>query len=267
MEQEINIKEETQIETYKRLIVEHDEIKMKSESYWWKYVKIFGELIEKRFALWIERLKVKKLTEYCQMLKNKDLKIVLSDVERFVDKELEDKYDELAVLAEMRTGIVGRHISERERYKIKNLYRKIVFMLHPDVNPDVSKNPKAMELWQKAVDAYKEIDLEKLEEVYALIEVELELNVDIERNIEDVEEKIKKIEEKIRKIRESTPYVYKYLLADDDAICEKKEELNAEIEELENSIKNFKEALKEYKVEDEQNERPNDKTTKRFKIR
>ena len=102
--------------------------------------------------------------------------------------------------------------------KIKELYRRIVKILHPDVNPDITEHEK--DLLNKANLAYRDGDLEALETIYDEIcgeegpEIpESEEGIaELLSRIEKLKTKIAELRKEIDEIKESFPYTEKDLL-------------------------------------------------------
>ena len=84
-----------------------------------------------------------------------------------------------------------------------------------------------------------------------MIEIEVLVNALLEKlnlgafdiTIPDIDEKIAEIEAEIEKIRSTDPYQYKYILEDEIAIEEKKEDLRRELKEYEDYCKQLDEIL------------------------
>lgn len=138
--------------------------------------------------------------------------------------------------------------------RLKSLYRKIVKLLHPDMNPDVTMEQQA--LFRDAVRAYKEEDIDRLQEISDLLDAE----IFPERAGDSPEDlaKLKKIrdgllaaiaalEAEIRKIKETRPYLYKFFLEDEDAVQERRKSLLALIRELDDQILGMEKRLEEMK--------------------
>lgn len=117
--------------------------------------------------------------------------------------------------------------------KIKELYRRIVKKLHPDINPNITEHEK--ELFYETQKAYREGDLEKLEEIYEeissgdVVAGSGNSAEDIERLKDTRDKLLNKLEilkKEIQVIKSSFPYSAKDMLNDPDALAQKQEELN-----------------------------------------
>ena len=107
-------------------------------------------------------------------------------------------------------------------------------ILHPDINPETSKDPDLLDLWNRVSVAYKCNNLEEIEELQVLVNKALgEKGIDVSKIVvPDIEEKIKKLEEKINEIITTDPYNYKFILED-------KEETEQMIQDFENEKKEY----------------------------
>lgn len=101
------------------------------------------------------------------------------------------------------------------------------------MNPKTNEIPELKELWQRIVVSYRANDLEELEEAEILVNKFLaDHHLDgNEIKIQDIDTKIEKLKEQIQKIKETNPYQYRFLLQDQEAVQNKKRELQKELEE------------------------------------
>ena len=128
--------------------------------------------------------------------------------------------------------------------EIKRIYRKIAKRLHPDICPLTAEEPELMELFQKALFAYRANDLKGIREAEILINRFLKEHGENPEPvvIENLPERIADLEMEIAQIVETEPYSYKNLLEDAEAAEHKRKELEAEKE----NYSNYKKELKEY---------------------
>ncbi len=137
----------------------------------------------------------------------------------------------------------------------KEMFRKIVKKLHPDMNPDITAREK--ELFNKAVKAYQDGDINTLQSIYD--EVFYAGDADInERNLSleelseirhKLEVRISQLQAEINKIKEAFPYKEKELLDDKDKLDKLRDEMNEDIRHNEETIKHLNEMLREINKE------------------
>ena len=127
---------------------------------------------------------------------------------------------------------------------MKALYRKIVKVLHPDVNPDITEKENDMLI--EATTAYHEGDLETLRKIAAMIDAgtigdggAINAEVDIERLREIVEELkrcVTALQMEIYGIKTSFHYNMKDFLIDEQAVAERQLELRNILKETTEDI-------------------------------
>jgi hypothetical protein len=144
----------------------------------------------------------------------------------------------------------GRMLSDNDSAELKKLYRAIVLRLHPDVNQNVSA--WELDLFNNAVDAYKNGDLEALRTVYVLIDAKEPKKINTESPIElltrqkqELEDCVNIVQKKIADIKASFPYNKKALLNDETRGTEYVESLNKIISDYENTYKMYEQQLQE----------------------
>ncbi len=141
----------------------------------------------------------------------------------------------------------------------KELYRKIVKRLHPDMNPNATE--RELELFRRAAIAYEDGDIETLQQIYdevfGLDAEESSGPVTLEEltaQRERLTEQIAAVTEEIYGIRHEFPYTQKEFLEDMDAVREKQEailqlirEYEAEIERLQKLLEDVNREMEELK--------------------
>jgi hypothetical protein len=237
------------LQIYEELVITYDSLKKREDRIWLKYIRTFGELIEKSYLANIECIKLRKMISYCQTMKNAGREIKREQMENFVEIELADYYDELENIRCISESPCSE-ISFCEYEKIKKTYRNIVFMIHPDINGG-EMSAQLFTLWEKAKRAYNNNDYDALIALYVLISKEMggESKRDNEV-IEDIEQRILKTRELIANVIYSEPYVYKEILEDKEKIKAKEQMLNEEIEYYEGYAKQLKEKLDSFSIEE-----------------
>ena len=222
----------TSYSRYEELINRRDNLKKEAFQYHAAYVREFGDLILEIFRKKIECIRKKKTIEYCQAALNHGKSVDQTQLQEYLEKEMEEFQAQLDdMVKEHEASLKSTTVTEKDLLEIKRIYHRLVKKIHPDINPSVATSEELMDLWHRAVICYNCNDLKGLQEVEVLVMTALEnANLDeIDIDIPDIEEKIAELEEEIRTIMETDPYQYKYLLEDEKAVAEKKENLNAEL--------------------------------------
>lgn len=145
----------------------------------------------------------------------------------------------------------------------KELYRKIIKKLHPDVNPNVTEREK--ELFRKATEAYEKGDIATLQEIYDEIfgnvegtETGRELTYEELVTLkEKLESRIRSLQSEIEKIKTEFPYSQKELLDNPEELKEKQEAFNKLIHQYEEEIKRLTAILESVNREMEELRRKN----------
>lgn len=139
----------------------------------------------------------------------------------------------------------------------KELYRKIVKKLHPDMNPDVTEHE--LELFHRAAKAYEEGDIMTLQAIYdEVYGVETEIlsqEESLETLIslrEQLQEQIAKVIEEIEEIKEEFPYTEKEFLDNPEAVKKMQDAIIRLIQEYEKEILRLSELLQEVNLEMEE---------------
>ena len=136
---------------------------------------------------------------------------------------------------------------------LKELYRKIVKKLHPDVNPNATEREK--ELLNKASAAYEEGDMVTLQEIYDEIfgdskteDILSDDNISIEQLIKlklQLALRIKELLAEVEAIMADFPYNKKKFLDDPEAVKEEQDKIKDKIERYEQEIQRLTKILEE----------------------
>ena len=148
----------------------------------------------------------------------------------------------------------------------KELYRKIVKKLHPDMNPNATEHD--LELFHRAAKAYEEGDIMTLQaiydEIYGLDKEMLSQEESMEALIslrEQLLERIAKLIEEIEAIKEEFPYTEKEFLDNPEAVKAKQDAIIRLIQEYEKEIIRLNKILQEVNHEmEELQKKKRDKT-------
>ena len=240
------------LELYRSLILKRDALRKEGADLEDQYIRTFGELLEERYSLFIECIKYKKILSFCLTRINSGLPIYRNELNHYIENTMNSYYVELHDLSKFLKE-KGSTLSEIKIFQIKKLYHKLAMMLHPDLHPNFCNNSEAQELWHKISNAYRNNDYKALKEaeVLAVALLDKQEGTSMEFEVENVEEKIEMLRTEITQIMQEDPYLYKFLLLDEDAIAEKKEELKKDIDEYKNYLETLKKEAETFRIKED----------------
>ena len=197
-------------------------------------------------------MRLKRKVELIQMRINRQEKIDVSAIDKLLDeqfreyqKKLEEKIKKMNEAIERDNGEV---LTEQQAKELKKLYRAIVKALHPDLNPNVTK--QQIKLFQNAVTAYKNGDLQTLRIINEMISNNHSED-DNTDNIEKMRDElirldrmISSINGDIEKIKSEYPYTMKDILFDKEQLNQRKQELKDNIDQCNELVSFYKTKIK-----------------------
>ncbi len=134
---------------------------------------------------------------------------------------------------------------DAEKIELKQLYKKLVHRLHPDLHPEQTEWER--ELFLKVQEAYQQEDLDKLRQHEAelnagmpLTSVERDTTEEWEERVQQLKEQITAIRKEIKMLEKSFPFTYKDKLYDAEWISAMQEEMRAHIEKLQQEKERLK---------------------------
>lgn len=214
------------------------------------YMLKLGSLEYKAYEAQCNFLRLKRKLELIQAKKNRQEKVILSDIEMILDQEFV-KYQERLneQIDKMNTAIEhskGTTLSDEENKELKKIYRKIVKSIHPDVNPDITESQRT--LFENAVEAYKSGDLPTLKIIGGMVaepnipEKSIDAMTALKDNAENLEKMIISVQEDIAEIKNSYPYTMKDIVEDEEKMAEQKGK-------IENIIAQYNEGIALYQAQ------------------
>ena len=233
---------------YADLVAERDELEnSEGQRLTALYMEAVGQLQYEVLVLQYEIALLKQKRDLLQAYKNRGEKADLN----YVDEQVEataKTYNENIQREEEKIKQAKAYIEEQkeeekknqenEKRELRDLYRKLVHRLHPDLHPEQTEWEK--ELFLKVQDAYEKGDLEKLRELAQQLEagmpadaVNNETTEEWEERVNQLKEEIAKIREEIEKILQEFPFTYRERLNNPEWIAQTQDMLRKEIPELE----------------------------------
>ena len=193
-------------------------------------------------------MRLKRKVELIQMRINRQEKIDVPAIDKLLDEQfreyqqkLEEKIKKMNEAIERDNGEV---LTEQQVKELKKLYRAIVKALHPDLNPNVTK--QQIKLFQNAVTAYKNGDLQTLRIINEMIsnnhsEDDNTDNIEKMRNeLIRLDRMISSINGDIEKIKSEYPYTMKEILFDKEQLNQRKQELKDNIDQCNELVSFYK---------------------------
>lgn len=193
-------------------------------------------------------MRLKRKVELIQMRINRQEKIDVPAIDKLLDEQfreyqqkLEEKIKKMNEAIERGNGEV---LTEQQAKELKKLYRAIVKALHPDLNPNVTK--QQIKLFQNAVTAYKNGDLQTLRIINEMIsnnhsEDDNTDNIEKMRNeLIRLDRMISSINGDIEKTKSEYPYTMKDILFDKEQLNQRKQELKDNIDQCNELVSFYK---------------------------
>lgn len=211
------------------------------------YMETVGQLQYEILVLQYEVALLKQRRDLMQAYKNRrekpDMEKVEEQVEQTAKTYNERIYQEEEKIKQAKEYIKEQQEEEKqeqedEKRDLRDLYRKLVHRLHPDLHPEQTEWER--ELFLKIQDGYEKGDLDRLRELAEQLEAGMPTDAVDNDSTEEWEERVNRLKEEIAKIREEIanmlqqfPFTYRDKLKNQDWISETQAMLRQEIENLE----------------------------------
>lgn len=205
------------------------------------YILAVGELEYRVFKIQSEVLQSKRKLELIRAKINRQESVDLS----LIDEQLKTEFAEYQAKLKAQLDTLHKAIeysecptlSDEETAELKQLYRKAVKALHPDLNQELP--PDSAKLFESAVRAYKNGNLSELRIIATLIEENALPRVETDDTLaalqsekERLEHSITAVKNTMDRVKREFPYTMKNFVADKDQIAAKRASLQKEIDEL-----------------------------------
>lgn len=249
---------QTAIETLKvnlsMLILERDDlVYVVGKNIETTYLLSAGHLDYKIFQLDCDIRRLKRQMQLIQAKINRQEEIKPSDIEKQLDEEFQVYQKQLQQMLSKMNMALKRSQNERltqiEADELKDLYRRIVKKLHPDLNPNLDAVKK--DLYIQTVAAYKNGDLASMRIIAILVDDPLEklpsegsLN-HLQKEKQRLEAQVASIQEDIQRIKSEFPFTIKELVLDKAALDKHIETLKQTISQMEEVLDSYKQKINE----------------------
>ena len=193
----------------------------------------------------------KRQIELIQAAVNRQESIEEDEIEKKLDNEFKEWYEKIeeqyqkVKKAEDRLKCL---MSDEDNAEFNKLYRKLVFKLHPDLNPNRSKDEE--NLWHRVQLAYEGGDLEEMRSLAIIIDaqhetIELPSSKDVlQKRKEKLTNQIQKIINNMSELEQKFPFNIIDKLADNDWISTKVEEIQEQINQWQEKCKHYEDLIK-----------------------
>lgn len=220
---------------------ESDHVKKALES---RYMMTIGRKEFQLFSVQVELARLRRETALYQAAINNGAKADPQEVERQLAEEFEQYRQQLEQRRQeveaAKALFLAPKLSEAESKELQKLYRKLVHQLHPDLNPDLPQ--QAVEMLHRIQEAYRNCNWPEMVLLGDLVQEMLkddtqeshsEDTMEVLRNqLEKLTEKLAQLEKQIETLHARPPFSYQKLLEDPEAITQRRDELDGQIEML-----------------------------------
>ena len=213
-----------------------------------EYQKKIGYKELERMETEITARRYKRQIELIREAVNRQESIEENRIEKQLDDEFQEWYKKIKEQyqkvkeAEDRLNSL---MSDDQNEDFKKLYRQLVFKLHPDLNPNQTKDEE--NLWHRIQLTYKSGDLEEMRSLMIILEtqdssVELPSSKDIlEKRQTKLAKQIQKIINNMSELKQGFPFNIVGKLAD-------KAWVNTKVEEIQEQINQWQEKCEHYEA-------------------
>jgi hypothetical protein len=221
-----------------------------------EYMRQIGVYEYKIFELECQVLRIKRKTELIQAKFNRQEMVSITKIEQILDNEYAEYNKKLKEKVEKIDNAMKRYgaeqFSEDDANELKQRYRQIVKILHPDLNPN--RDDQQKQLFLKTVAAFENADLETIRAIELLVEnktnkIDKESNPNemmiLQTKSQQLQKQKEKLLENIAAIKNSFPYNQQDFLNDKEQTKERIKELNIKINEYKEMYRFCEQYLKE----------------------
>ena len=235
-----------------KVIIERDEmlntVKPNLEA---EYQKKIGYKELERMETEITARRYKRQVELIRAAVNRQESIEENRIEKQLDDEFQEWYKKIKEQyqkvkeAEDRLNSL---MSDDQNKEFKKLYRQIVFKLHPDLNPNQTKDEE--NLWHRVQLAYEGGDLEEMRSLGIILDaqhetIELPSSKDVlQKRKQKLTEQIQKTINTMSELEQKFPFNIIGKLADNDWVNTKVKEIQEQVNQWQEKCKHYEDLIK-----------------------
>ena len=214
------------------------------------YLEKIGHLQLKLLQKQAESARYKMKMMLLQAAVNRNEKPNLEEIEQQVEAKMQSHYariNEQTMAIEAAKHVLSNMMSEEDSRKLKELFRLLCKRLHPDLNPDLTR--EEIDLFVKVKAAYELKDIAELQGILLYLDgagSDNPLDLTPEERmarIQRLEKSINELDIKINELRLSFPFNIEEQIMDDNYIAGRQEEINAQCYAVDNDIAQYKEII------------------------
>lgn len=234
-----------------KVILERDEmlntVKSNLEA---EYQKKIGYKELERMETEITSRRCKRQLELIQAAVNRQESIEEDEIEKKLDDKFQEWYkkiDEQYQKVKKAENHLKCLMSDEDNAEFNKLYRRLVFKLHPDLNPNQSKDKE--NLWHRVQLAYEGGDLDEMRSLAIIIDaqhktIELPSSKDVlQKRKTKLTGQIQKIINNMSELEQSFPFNIIDKLTDNDWVSTKIEEIQEQINQWQEKCKHYEELI------------------------
>lgn len=234
------------------LLLEKDNLKLvECKNIQTLYMIEFGALEHNVYKAQCNALRLKRKIELIQAKKNRQELYNISDIEKILDDEFAEYKEKLNEQIHKMNEAIDRSkagfMTEEQAKEHKKLYRTVVKALHPDLNPNITK--EQLGLFERAVNAYENGDTDLLRIICEMVsdnsneEISTDSISYLTEEKTRLESKISVIQKEIDKIKSEFPYNVKEILESKEKIQEYKNRFTSMLNYYNQIIEMYKKKL------------------------
>lgn len=200
------------------------------------YYSRIGELQVQLLQLQAETYAAKRKLEMMQAAINRNEEVNLPFIDLVVEMEIKEQMQkietEMQKLTDARQLLSNLNSPERST-ELRKVFREMAKELHPDINPELSES--ARNLWNAAVLAYEDGDLESLRALRLLVS-DVKSNVEqtydestLQTQISFLKEGIALLLQQIENIRAEFPFTIEKQISNEEWVSEQRNTIQAQI--------------------------------------